>query len=325
MYKRQIVEFQPDVDEVDGEGYRLGQVKNGQFVDLQDDRTISYIPFNAVTDSPVGRSLSASAIFPLIFSLMILKDLRQVIRTQAYPFKVAKFDREKLQSFTDGNKEDIDKLVETERQKLIGFLDQAAGPYTATPIFGDEIDITMIETKGSNLSSIETLINIIEKMIVRGLKTYGVIFGINTASGLSDNSPVQAELHYNLIDSVQRKIEDWIEGNFTQILRARGNAGRVSFKLKRINALVSRIRTDIKKEQILMFKTCAEQGWISQQEGRDLIRHAEPLENIATILSPELPPDAQRTPNEIIEIEEESQTDTNTDTCLLYTSPSPRD
>ena len=151
-------------------------------------------------------------------------------------------------------------------------------------------------------------------MIVRGLKTYGVIFGINTASGLSDNSPVQAELHYNLIDSVQRKIEDWIEGNFTQILRARGNAGRVSFKLKRINALVSRIRTDIKKEQILMFKTCAEQGWISQQEGRDLIRHAEPLENIATILSPELPPDAQRTPNEIIEIEEESQTDTNTDT-----------
>ena len=172
----------------------------------------------------------------------------------------------------------------------------------------------MIEgIKGSNLSSIETLIKIIEKMIVRGLKTYGVIFGIDTASGLSDNSPVQAELHYNLIDSIQRKIEEWIEDNFIQILRAQGNPGNVSFKLKRINALVSRIRTDIKSEQASIFKIYAEQGWISPQEGRDLIRHPEPFENISLILSQNLPADAQRTPNEIIEVDEESQTETQPD------------
>ena len=303
-----IVEFEPTVDEVDGEGYRLGQVKNGQFVDLQDDPTISYIPFNSVSDSPVGRSLSSSAIFPLIFSLMILKDLRQVIRTQAYPFKVATFDREKLQSFTGGNKEEMDSLVETEKQKLIGFLDQQAGPYNSTPIFGDEIDIKMIEgIKGTNLSSIETLIQIIEKMIVRGLKTYGIIFGINTGTGLSDNSPVQAELHYNLIDSIQRKIEGWIEENFTLILRSRGNTGTVSFKLKRINALVSRIRTQIKSEQTSVFKVWDDQGWISTQEARYLILDPEPFEHLNTILPRELPPDAQRTPNEIIEVDEESQ------------------
>ena len=301
-----LAEFEPSNDPVDGEVYRLGQVKNGDFIDLQDESTVDYIAFDSIPGSPFGRSLSASSIFPIVFSLMILKDLRQVVRTQGYPYRQATIDREKLFDAGIESKKEQNEIIETESEKIIDFISQPAGPYTDVPITGSEVEIKTIEgLKGTGMAGIDTLIQIIERMIVRSLKTYSVIFGINSSSGLSDNSNIQAELHYRLIDSIQKKVEDWIEGAFGQILQASGTRGNVSFKLKRINTLVNRQRVEIKVQESMAIQTYFMNGWIDQQQALDLIRHPDPLGQLATILPPDLSPDAQSRPNEIIEVDEE--------------------
>lgn len=305
-----LVEFQPAVDPIDGDVYRLGQMKNGNFIDLHDDPTVYYVAFNSIPGSPFGRSLSSSAIFPMIFSLMLLKDMRQVIRTQGYPFKYGSVDRRILKE-ANYSESKIDQIIEELKDDLIDFLGADAGPYTDNPVMGAEAEIKMIEgVKGGSLQSVETLISIIERMMVRGLKTYSVIFGINSSSGLSDNSAIQSELHYVLIDSIQRKVEDWMTSLFTEVLRARGNAGVVDFKLKRVNTLVNKQRSEIRDVQADTFSKWRQEGAISAQEYRDLIRHPDPFSEIEVILKQNLPADAQPEPNEVIEVERDESNDT---------------
>ena len=100
-------------------------MKDGRFVDLQDDPTVDYIAFDSVTGSPFGRSLSAAGIFPALFSLMLMKDLRQVIRTSGYPQKVAQADRQKL--YDSGTTDPADQLaiIEKTKEDLINFLSHA--------------------------------------------------------------------------------------------------------------------------------------------------------------------------------------------------------
>ena len=283
-------------------------MKDGRFVDLQDDPTVDYIAFDSVTGSPFGRSLSAAGIFPALFSLMLMKDLRQVIRTSGYPQKVAQADRQKL--YDSGTTDPADQLaiIEKTKEDLINFLSQPAGPYTDTPILGSEWEIKTIEgIRGSNLAAVETLINTIERMMVRAFKTNSVIFGINSSSGLSDNSGTQAEMHYVLIDSIQRKMEQWITRSFEEILRARGNPGNVSFKLKRINTLVNKQRSETEYVNAQTVKMWYDMGAINSQTALDLFRHPDPFGEKDTILPARAPANAERRPDEIIEVDREEE------------------
>lgn len=300
-----LAQFQETEDPVSGQGYLLGQHKNGRFTSFQDDPTVKYVAFDPVPGSPFGRSLSASAIFPVVFALQMLKDLRQVIRTQAYPFNYATLDRETLLKggITDSKKQE--EVIKETQDDVKEFLEQNAGPFTCSPVVGSEVEFKRLEAASASLQGIESMIDIVSRMIIRGLKTYPIIFGLNTSSGLSDSSPVQSELHYIFIDSVQRKIEDWVESNMTEILRARGNAGTVTFKLKRINTLVSKQRAEIKKSEVETISVMKRDGGINAQEYRDLIRHPDPFGEIAEILDQNLPSDAQPEPNEVIEVEDE--------------------
>ena len=172
-----LAQFRQVDDPVDGQGFELGQHKEGNFVSFQDDPTVNYMAFDPVPGSPFGRSLSAAAIFPLIFLLQMLKDLRQVIRTQGYPFKHATIDREHLKEGGIITEEEQNKVINEVKDDLVKFLEQDAGPYTKTPITGAEVDIKMVEGVGGGLQGIETLIQLVSIMVVRGLKTYPIIFG----------------------------------------------------------------------------------------------------------------------------------------------------
>lgn len=300
-----LAQFQENEDPVSGQGYLLGQHKDGRFTSFQDDPTVKYVAFDPVPGSPFGRSLSAAAIFPVVFALQMLKDLRQVIRTQAYPFNYATLDREALLKggITDSKKQE--EVIQETQDDIKEFLEQNAGPFTCSPVVGSEVEFKRLEAASASLQGIESMIDIVSRMIIRGLKTYPIIFGLNTSSGLSDSSPVQSELHYIFIDSVQRKIEDWVESNMTEVLRARGNPGTVSFKLKRINTLVNKQRTEIEEIKSNIIDTYRTMGAINPQEARDLIRHPDPFGEIAVILPQNLPMDAQPEPDEVIEVDEE--------------------
>ena len=287
--------FKPEDDPVEGQIYRLGQQKDGRFVDLHEDDTVDYVAFNTVAGSPFGHSMAAAAIFPIVFSLQVLKDLRQVVRTQAYPFVYATVSREEL---VKGNITDADAqeaILNQTRDDLVKFLSTPAGPYTKSPIIGREADIQRLESSGGGLRGIETVMRIVEGMIIRALQTSPIFFGVNIASGIGDNSNTQAELHYITIDSIQRTIEDWVTGILTEILRARGNPGEVTFELKRINTFVNKSRLETIKLKVDIIERAIQNGIISRQEARMLLRHPDPFNDIESLLEEQLPPDAQVT------------------------------
>ena len=84
-----------DDDPVRGQYWQLGQEEKGRFVALTDP-TVIYKAINPIPDKPFGRPMVNSALFGIIFQLGLLKSLRQVIETQAWPRQVWKIDRELL-------------------------------------------------------------------------------------------------------------------------------------------------------------------------------------------------------------------------------------
>ena len=104
-------------------------------------------------------------------------------------------------------------------------------------------------------------------------------------------------------------MEMWVENNGTETLRAAGNPGTVSFKLKRINTLVNKQRTEIKEKQANVFTQWQSAGAIDSQEYRDLIRHPDPFGEIDQILDQNVPADAAPQPDETIRIDEEENED----------------
>ena len=89
--------FQLIDDPIYGEDFRLIKIeRNGQPVSLNGIPTIKYIPVNGEVNSPFGKPFMLASIFPAVWQLLLLKDIRDVLRSQVYPFVHVKIDQQKI-------------------------------------------------------------------------------------------------------------------------------------------------------------------------------------------------------------------------------------
>ena len=281
--------YRDEEDTRRGQYKQLGQEQRGRFVPLNEE-TVQYIPLNSREGQFFGRSLVSSAIFPILFTLGLMKSTRQVIETQAYPFRLATIDRKVL--FDAGIEPDeIKQIIEdTEERLKKEFLNARKGTGF---IFGREVEIEVIGAANRmNFDVVEMLTGILDRQIVRALKQFPLIFGVNDGNALSTNAEQQMEAFTIFIESFQEKIEEVYQTAFTQILRQAGNTATPIFKLRRMNTLVERFRAERMKLKMEGIATMLEHGLINRQEGRLLVRSADAFNNLAELLEPELPPDA---------------------------------
>ena len=258
--------YRQQEDSVRGQYYQLGQVQGGKFVELTDP-TIKYEPVNPVPNSPFGRSLISSSIFPCVFLLGLLKSARQVVETQAWPRSLISVDRQILRD-TGVPPHDIVKYTNGIISKI-----KAEWPTlkkTEVPVYGSEVKIEgPVGAMGrGSLDGINLLERILERWIIRALKTQPILFGSNEALTES-HADVQLLNHTIFIKSIQSSLEKILTRFFTLVLRARGNGSDPIFRLKRVNAIERRREAEIFRIEMEAASTALDTGLYSPEELRE--------------------------------------------------------
>ena len=261
-----LAAYRRQEDPVRGQYYQLGQVIDGRFVELTDP-TIKYEPINPVPNNPFGRSLISSAIFPCVFLLGLLKSARQVVETQAWPRSLISVDRQILKE-TGVPPHDIKKYTE----QIISQIktEWPTLKKTEVPVYGSEVKIEgPVGAMGrNNLDGLNMLERVLERWIIRALKTQPILFGSNEALTES-HADVQLLNHTIFIKSIQSSLEKILTRFFTLVLRARGNSSIPVFRLKRVNAIERRREAEIFRIEMEAASIALENGFYTAEELRE--------------------------------------------------------
>ena len=307
------VAYQETEDAVRGQYELWGEERNGQFYPIESPY-VQYIPVNPIDDSPLGTPMIGSAIFPIVFMMGMMRSVRQVIESQAYPLGLVTIDGEKMLKSGISQNDLIDE-VNSLTKDVESRMNNAK--LNEVFVYGAEVGYQIIGHMGkSNFDAIEVIQKVLDQWIYRALKQFPVVFGSTEGGALSSNAEQQLEAHSIFIDSLQSKIENLLTIHFTQILRNSNNQSTPVFRLRRTNALTDRIRSERFQIKVTAITNLINSGVISPQEAKDMIRDPEAIDNIGSVLEPDIQPEAQRSmgvsnaENERVQTEEEPEEET---------------
>ena len=228
--------FQLRKDDMLGEVFILVKVdRSGDVTPLEPDPTIRYLPINGEVNSPFGKPFLLSAIFPAVWQLLLLKDIRDVIRSQVYPFVHVKVDLEKVLEGAGGDPNKA-KTDATKSQATAIEAWQNKGTDTAIAT-GDEVTYEIISgLNRPSMGMLDPIIEMLSSQIASGAATMPLFLGINDST-TEANADVQWLIQIAIIRSVQREMNALMTDNFNTINQAAGIGGEVVFTLITMNAM----------------------------------------------------------------------------------------
>lgn len=260
------IRFRRFNDPVLGAVWQPGQWQWGGFVPL-DRPTIIYIPIDPFPGSPYGRSPAAPGVFPALFLLGLLHDLRRVVAQQGWPRLDVSIDLEKL-------KLGMPASVASDPTKFKRWVDDTIREVET--IFADLppdaafVHINAVEVHrpvgavdSSSLAAVDGIIGALERMLARALKTMPLLLGIAEGTAESQANR-QAEAHYQSIRAFQHLAEQLLEQLFTLMLRAEGLPGTAEVRFAE-----NRASEELRDQQVQQLKlvnagTAYDRGLISQ-------------------------------------------------------------
>jgi hypothetical protein len=258
--------FRQEQDDDLGIVWQLGQWIGGQFVAL-DRETIRYVPVDPLPGRPEGRAIAAPALFPALFLLAMLHDLRRVVQQQGYPRIDLSIDLEKLAasmppdaaSDPETFKSWVNAII-AEVQTVYASL-EPSDAYIHADIIGVNRPVGTLDS--SSLGAVEPLIQSLERMLVRGLKTIPLLFGLDTA-GSDTNASRSWEIHVAGIKAIQHLCEGLLEHLFTLALQAQGIPAVVQWRFAELRAAEMIRDAQAEGLQIKNAKDKYLAGWIDQ-------------------------------------------------------------
>lgn len=266
------VRFKRVDDPQRGPVWKPGQWQNGQFV-LFDRPTVRYTPVDPFPDSPYGRPLAASSLFVSLFLLGMLHDIRRVVQQQGYPRIDLSIDTEKAATILDQYSDDPD-AYERELSKIVQQVIDAYAELEPDDAYV-HTDITTVNrpvgtVDSSSLGAIDTLINALERMATRALKSMPLMMGIKEGASDTDSNR-QWEIFVAGIKSIQHYTETMLERLLTLALEAQGIQASVEFRFAELRAA-----EELRDQQVLTMKIANvisqyNQGWITQDQASEQI------------------------------------------------------
>jgi hypothetical protein len=226
------VRFRLDEDPEYGQVWTLGQHQVAGFVPLTRE-TIRYVPVDPLPGSPYGVAPAGPGLFPAVFLLTFLHDLRRVIAQQGMPRLDIKILTERvLASLPAGMRNNH----ETVREAVTAAVEAVAKAYEKLEpdqayVHTDDIEMgEPIGTVGDDLlGGVGGIVETIERMNVRGLKTMPLLFGITDAVSEA-NANRQWEIHAAGIKAIQHLCETPLSRLLTLALEAQGIQATVEFR-----------------------------------------------------------------------------------------------
>lgn len=223
-----------------GQAEELGQIINGRFTPLNYP-TVFYEPVDSVINSSYGRSLMSPAVFPSLFLLGFLLDLRRVIRQQGYYKVDFSIDLEQLnQRIQQGilTPAEVDAFISQEIEGIRQYY-ASLGPDDA---YVHTSDISVNDVSGSlntsALTAVESVISLLQNQLTLACKTIPILMGINNSTS-ETHANRQWEDYMAAIRSCQRSLARALGKAFTLVLQYNGIQDKVIFKFSELSVMTA--------------------------------------------------------------------------------------
>lgn len=264
------VRFRKVPDAVAGQRWQLGQLQGSKgFVPL-DRPTIRYLPIDPLPGGPpVGRPPYAAALFPALFFLAMMHDIRRVVAQQGYPRIDIEVDFDALRATMPADIQGDPKALQAWAQAAI---DAVVDKYSRLKPDDAYVHSSVIKVNkpvgavdASSLGGINGLITALERLLVRALKTMPLLMGIS--DGVSEaNANRQWEIWLTGIRSLQHLAEVAIDRQLALALRAQGIAADVMFRFAE-NRKSEELRDEqVKQLRIANATASYKAGFVGQDE-----------------------------------------------------------
>jgi transcriptional regulator with XRE-family HTH domain len=244
----EIVEFKRREDPDLGDVWEIGQRINGEWVSL-DRPTIRYIALDAEATSPYGKSMLYPAIFPAMFLVGLMYDLRRVVAQQGYNRGDVEINLDVMNAtYPEDDTAQFDERVADTIDDVKSILARLQPDDWFVHTSGLTVNHTDGAIDTSSLGGASTLIDAIERMLVRALKTMPLIMGIS--DGVSEaNANRQWEVFARTIKELQQYAENLLEYDFTLALNVQGFDADVKFRFAEL-----RYAEEMRDAQVLTIK-----------------------------------------------------------------------
>jgi hypothetical protein len=215
--------------------WEIGQMQEGKFVSLESP-LIRYVATDPDSDMPYGTSMVTSALFPTIFLIGLMHDLRRVVAQQGYPRTDIKVIMEQLKAgFNYTNDAALKKLAQDTIEEITGYY-RTLEPDDAFA-HTDAIEVT---TNGGAiatqvLAATAPLLDLLERQAMRGLKAMPLTMGMTDQAGESTSNR-QWEIYAQGLKSGQQDAETSLEDHYEQALLCQGYQVTVRFRFAELRA-----------------------------------------------------------------------------------------
>lgn len=262
------VRFRRAEDPERGEIWEPGQWQGGKWVSFNIP-TIRYIPLDPEPGNPYGRPMIAPAVFPCVFLIGLMHDLRRVVAQQGYPRTDVVVNLEKLRAaFADLEMDEFEAKV----AQLLTTIkrDMASLEPDDTYVHTDPIEVNRASgaIDSSVMRGAGDLISALERMAMRALKTMPLLMG--TTDGVSEaNANRQWEIFAAGIKTVQHYAEKLLESLLDIALQSQGIQADVKVTFAEIRAA-----EELRDEQTLELKlrnaeTAERLGYMERDEASE--------------------------------------------------------
>ena len=272
------IRFQRERVRLRGEVWVPVQWQSAKLVRL-DEPTFQYVPIDPMPDSPYGRSPAMPSLFPALFLLGLLHDLRRVVQQQGYPRLDLEVVSEALQKL-------MPPQIRVDPQKSIDWVkaavDQVREEYKKLDpddafVHVDAVKVNRpVGTLDTNsLGAVDGMIKSLERLLVRALKTMPLLMGLVDGQS-ADQANRQWEVHAAGVKSLQHLNESMLESQLELALEAQGIAADVDVKFAEIRAAEMLRDAQTEEKRIENASKKKSLGWVSDEEASVEVTGHEP-------------------------------------------------
>lgn len=253
-----------------GEVWVLCQQQGTDMVDL-DYPTIVNVAIDPEPETPYGKPLIGPAVFPTIFLIGLMHDLRRVVAQQGYPRTDIILILEKLKyQFEEASDEEFAERVEEAVDNITNYYATLEPEDAWVHTDSAELHRADGNIDASVISGAVELIDTLERQAMRALKSMPLLMG-DTEGGNQTTANKQWEIFAKGVKSLQQTVETALNRLFTLALEVQGIRATAVLKFAEI-----RETEEFRDEQTLAQKVdnaivMRDQGFITQDEASMIV------------------------------------------------------
>ena len=270
------VRFEKQNDPRRGRVWHYGQWINHSFKSFQDDPTILYLPLDPFPGPFYGRSMIGSAVFCVVFMIGLLRDIRRVVANQGYPRLDISVDLATLKPIHDELKKADEKTpdflswAQDQINNIIALYNKLKPHQAFVHTTETTVNPHQGALSGQGLSLLDEIMRLLERQVVRAMKTVPLLQGSNESLAESQ-ADAQWVVYTESIRSLQRTIAMIRSMLFTYGLRMQGINNRCKLHYGELNEMQRKSRAETRQIEIQNIVMQMDAGLITLEDGQEEI------------------------------------------------------